>query len=179
MGMDAAALCASIAPLVEPLGLSLHDLELGKGLVRVTVLKEQGVSLEDLTAANHAISAYLDEHEPMSGRYTLEVTSPGVERKLRNPGHFAAALGEMVRIKTTPEASTERRVEGVLEAADADSICLMLDHGERVTLRYDQIDRARTVYSWGPQPKPSPSRGIGSKDKRAKTASVPERMTTS
>jgi ribosome maturation factor RimP len=157
MGMDAAALCASIAPLVEPLGLSLHDLELGKGLVRVTVLKEQGVSLEDLT----------------------EVTSPGVERKLRNPGHFAAALGEMVRIKTTPEASTERRVEGVLEAADADSICLMLDHGERVTLRYDQIDRARTVYSWGPQPKPSPSRGIGSKDKRAKTASVPERMTTS
>jgi ribosome maturation factor RimP len=166
MGTTAESLSSDLSPLVEQIGLQLHDVELGKGLVRVTVQRAGGVSMEDLTEANRSISAFLDEHEPFESRYTLEVTSPGVERRLRTAAHFAAALGEQVKIKTVPEAIEGRRVEGELVAADGESLTVVTAGGERVSLRLDQIDRARTVYAWGPSPKPSPSRGGAPKGAR-------------
>ena len=178
MAMDTETLSSSLVALLAPIGLLLHDVEITKGLVRVTVTSPEGVPLEKLTAANHSISAYFDDNEPLTGRYTLEVTSPGVERKLRTAEHFVGAIGEEVRIKTTPEAAAERRVEGVLRSANGNEITIDLENGDSITLQLDQVDRARTVYAWGPQPKPSPSRGGSSKSKRSTSASVQERIMT-
>jgi len=178
MAVTSDDLAIALLPVVEPFGVQIHDVEMSNGLIRVTVNRAGGVSLGDLTSANHAVSNYFDEHDPMHGRYTLEVTSPGVERKLRSPAHFVAAVGELVKIKTTPDAVETRRVDGVLLDAGTDSITIQKDPGDNVTLRYDQIERARTVYVWGPEPKPSPSRGGVSKGKPRARTSTPERITT-
>ena len=179
MGMDQATLSGDLLSILAPLGLGLHDVELTKGLVRVTVTRPDGVTLEDLTSANHTISAFLDEHEPMNGRYTLEVSSPGVERKLRTPEHFSGAIGEQVAVKATPGALPERRVEGTLSAVDDQTITIAAKGGEEISLSFAQIDRARTVFPWGPQSKPSPSRAGATKSTAANAPSVPERMKTS
>ena len=169
MGTTPDALIAELSPIVADLGLTLHDVEITKALIRVTIHKDGGVSLDQLADANHAISDHLDAHEPFDGRYTLEVSSPGVERKLRRPEHFTAALGEVVSIKTSTDVDTlpGRRVEGELVEVTSDGIVVAPDDGGSVALHFDQIDKARTVFAWGGGAKPSPSRG-GS-PKRAKT----------
>lgn len=158
---------AAISP-----SLGLHDVELGKGLVRVTVAGVDGVDLDQLAEVNRAISAFFDENEPLEGRYTLEVSSPGVERKLRRPEHFGSAIGETVAIRTAPEVDLVpgRRLEGELIEATGDGIVVSAG-GEDVSLHYDQIERARTVFDWQlGKKKPSPSRGGAPKRSRARIA---------
>ena len=91
---------------------------LRSGVLLVTVDRDGGVDLEALTEANRAVSVVLDELDPIPGRYTLEVSSPGVERTLRTPAHFVKAVGEQVTVKTRPQVPGERRLRGVLAAAD-------------------------------------------------------------
>ncbi len=166
-----------LEPLITSLDLVLHDVEINKALVRVTVWRSSGVTVQDLAEANRVVSAYLDDHDPVDARYTLEVSSPGVERKLRRPGHFAAAIGETIKLKTTePTAALpDRRLEGELLEATGDGIVVAGPSGP-VTLHYDQIDRARTVYEWGPTSKPSPSRAGGSKGARRQQTTATERV---
>ena len=167
MGTTAEALRSELSPLLEALDLSIYDVELGSGLVRVAVTKSGGVTLDELAAANAVTSAYLDEHEPFERRYTLEVTSPGVERTLRRPEQFSSAIGEELRIKTTDGAVEGRRAEGVLAAADGSGIVLTTPEGLELRLSYDQIEKARTHFAWGAQAKPSPSRAGGPSGRRA------------
>jgi ribosome maturation factor RimP len=168
----------ALEPLVSSNDLVLHDVEITKGLVRVTVWRAAGVSVEDLAEANRIISAYLDDHDPMDVRYTLEVSSPGVERRLRRPAHFQAAVGETVKIKTieATAAVPDRRLEGELLEATSDGI-VVANGDAAVTLHYDEIDRARTVYEWGATAKPSPSRSGGSKGARRQRPTAAERVT--
>jgi ribosome maturation factor RimP len=145
-----------VAPICEDLGLELVDLEYKGGRVRVAVDREGGVDIDAIAKATRQISRALDEHDPIAGRYTLEVSSPGLERPLRTPAHFARAVGTKVRIKTRPGIEGERRVDGVLSAADDEGVTVTLAApatGER-QIRYDDIERARTVFEWGPAPKP-------------------------
>ena len=170
MGTTPDALIAELSPIVADLGLTLHDVEITKALIRVTIHKDGGVSLDQLAEVNRAISEHLDANEPFEGRYTLEVSSPGVERKLRRPDHFTAALGEIVSIKTATDFDTMpgRRVEGELVEVSHEGIVVAPDDGGgTVALHFDQIDKARTVFAWGGGAKPSPSRGGA--PKRAKT----------
>ena len=99
-------------------GLELVDVERRASVLLVTVDRAGGVDLDALTAANRAVSRALDELDPIPGRYSLEVSSPGVERRLRTPAHFARAVGEMVAVKTRPQVPGERRLRGRLVAAD-------------------------------------------------------------
>ncbi len=170
MGTTPDALVVELTPITESLGLTLHDVEITKALIRVTIHKDGGISLEQLAEANRAISEHLDANEPFESRYTLEVSSPGIERKLRRPDHFSAAIGETVSIKASADVDSlpGRRVEGELVEAGSDGIVVAPDDGaEAVTLRYDQIEKARTIYAWGGGAKPSPSRG--GPTKRTKT----------
>ena len=136
-----------VEPLVSERGLALYDLELSGGVVRVLV--ETG-DLEVIAALTRAISKALDEADPIDGRYTLEVSSPGLERALRTPAHFAGAKGTKVRIKAIADFDGDRRIEGILTAADDQTVTV----GDDTTIRYDQIERARTVFDWGHSPKP-------------------------
>ena len=141
-----------LASIVAPMGLELVDLERRATSVRVVVDRAGGVDLEAIAAATRAVSVALDEHDPFPGqRYTLEVSSPGVERRLRTRSHFERAVGEKVTVRTAGGGQGERRVTGRLASADADGFVVEseeLPGGER-RISYDEVDRARTVFEWG------------------------------
>ncbi|HXW38702.1 MAG TPA: ribosome maturation factor RimP [Acidimicrobiales bacterium] len=151
-------LLIALQPVVAQAGLELVDVERRAGVLLVTVDREGGVDLDALTAANRALSVALDELDPIPGRYSLEVSSPGLERTLRSPAHFARAVGETITVKTRPQVPGERRRRGQLVAADGEGFELVPEATEGdaasgdgpIRLSYGDIDRARTVFDWGP-----------------------------
>ncbi len=140
-----------VTPLLDAEGLEVVDVELHGTTLRVSVDRPGGIDLEAVSAAAERISALLDQHDPLPGSYTLEVSSPGVERPLRAPEHFRRFVGTTIAVRTHPGVEGERRIQGVLDAADDDGIVVA---GR--PLRYDDIERARTVFEWGPAPTPTP-----------------------
>ena len=148
---------AVVEPVVAAADLELYDVELAGPILRVLVDKAGGVDLAVLGEVTRLVSEALDAEDPLPGRYTLEVSSPGLERKLRTPEHFAAALGKQVRVRTVAGTEGERRVEGELTAADEHGVVLTTPDGER-RIAYDEVERARTVFEWGPTPPPGAGR---------------------
>ena len=145
--------------LLSNLGLDLYDLEMVKGTLNVVVNKPGGVDLESLTKANREISEWLDVNDPIAGRFTLDVSSPGLERKLRTPAHFKTTVGEVVTLRELRQGEPTRRLEGTVVAADETAVTLNdVEHGT-VRVAIDAIERARTVFKWGSEAKPTPSRG--------------------
>jgi len=146
--------------LLSELGLDLYDLEMVKGTLNVVVTKPGGVDLEALTKANRQISEWLDVNDPIAGRFTLDVSSPGLERKLRTPAHFISSIGEVVTLRERRSDAPTRRLEGTVLAADETSVTLDDAEQGRVVVTIDSIERARTVFKWGAEAKPSPSRAM-------------------
>ena len=148
-------LATTLSPLLEAKGLDLIDVELRGNELTVFVDCEGGVTLEALSDATRAVSDALDEIDPIPGRYTLSVSSPGVERRLRTPGHFSRAVGEAVTIRINGGTEAVRRVSGTLESADEQGCTVVGPDVPEGSLRiaYDEIERARTVFAWGGQPK--------------------------
>ncbi len=129
-----------IIPIVSDLQLDLYDLELRGGTLRVTIDRpadfEGGLDLEAIALAARLIGRELDHDDPMGGHYTLEVTSPGLERSLRVPAHFQKSLGKNValRLRDIVDAEgqrSERRLQGVLIAADEHAVTIRLDDAEQ------------------------------------------------
>ncbi len=155
-----------VLPLLAERDIELYDIEVSGPVLKVVVDRKGGLDLDVLAKATRAVSHALDEADPIAGTYTLEVTSPGLERTLRTPQHFAGAVGETVKVKATAAAagpSDDRRLAGQLSAADDDGITVRTgvdDEGAPVERRlaYADIERARTVFEWGPGDKPGTSR---------------------
>ena len=166
-----AAVRETVAPVVAALGCALYDVEVsgsGKGrTVRVLVDREGGVDLDAVTATTQVVSPALDACELLSGPYLLEVSSPGVERPLRRPEHFRAAVGQAVTVNYHTD-SGPRRARGALLRAD-DHRVVVDEEGRRVEIAYEAITKARTVFEWGPQPRPGRSPGSGSTRARERT----------
>jgi ribosome maturation factor RimP len=168
-----------VSPIASDLGLDLYDIEQRGGTLRVTLDtppgSPSGIDLEQLALATRLVSRELDHEDPVPGRYTLEVTSPGLERTLRLPAHFQREVGKVVSVRLSDVASEHRRLHGVLIAADETTATIRVDgpEGQPVDhpVRYDQVDRARTVFEWGPAPKPGgkqPASKAGSKKSATK-----------
>jgi ribosome maturation factor RimP len=166
-----------VEPVVAALGLELYDLDLtGQGraqTLRVVVDRDGGVDLDAITAVAEAVSPVLDAEAPdvVRGPYALEVTSPGLERALRTPAHFRRAAGATVSVKLRGDDGVARRVRGVLTTADDDGIVVAIQEGDgegaMERARYDDIIQARTVFEWGPAPKPHvPKRKKGAKKQK-------------
>lgn len=148
----------AVAPVVESLGLELVDLNFNRGLLRVTVDREGGADLDAISEATREISNALDRDDIVpGGRYTLEVSSPGLERPLKTAAQFRRAVGEEVVVRTLATSGLERRLRGTLQVAESDAIVIagseLPDGGLRISL--NDIERARTVFEWGPPPKPA------------------------
>ncbi|MGC2174195.1 MAG: ribosome maturation factor RimP [Acidimicrobiales bacterium] len=139
----------TLRPLVESLGLELYDVEFSTGTLNVVVNRPGGVDVEALTAVNRAISEWLDANDPIPGRYTLDVSSPGLERRLRTPGHFKSAVGEVVTLRELRGNEPTRRLEGTLLAASDSSVTLDERELGELTIPMSAIERARTVFAWG------------------------------
>jgi len=143
--------------LLSPLGIDLYDLEMSHGTLNVVVTKAGGIDLEEVTKANRTISEWLDANDPIAGRYTLDVSSPGLERKLRTPTHFLSTVGEVVTLRELRDGEPTRRLEGTVINVTSDAITLKDKELGDVTVPLNKIERARTVFVWGAE-KPVPAR---------------------
>ena len=165
-----------VAPIASDLQLDLYDIEQRGATMRVTLDTPPGsdssVDLDQLALATRLISRELDHEDPVPGKYTLEVTSPGVERTLRTPAHFQREIGKSVSVRLTNVEAEQRRFEGVLVAADDTTATVRVAEGSDISERVVElaaIDRARTVFEWGPQPKPG---GKGAPKKNANKSTM-------
>ncbi len=157
--MDVEAL---VRPVVERSGLELVEAsfrrENGRRILRVMVDREGGVDLEAISEASERISRRLDLEEVTWGPYTLEVSSPGVERPLRSPRDFARRVGDRVKVRTAQPVDGARTHTGVLTVAGEESITVATEAGER-EIRLADVTSARTVFEWGPAgPRPGRKR---------------------
>jgi ribosome maturation factor RimP len=167
-----------VAPILADLGLDLYDLEYAGGVVRVTIDKPGGVDMENIALATRLISREFDHSDPITGRYTLEVSSPGLERNLRTPDHFQRIVGWKVNVRTMPTVEGDRRVIGVLSEANAKTI-LITSAGDKSLderrLGYHEIERAKTVFEWGGLDANAPSSKIEARKKPVtKKAAAPK-----
>lgn len=148
-----------VLPILDDAGLDLYDLELGGGALQVLVDKAGGVGVDELATVSRRISRALDEHDPIEGHYTLEVSTPGLERPLRTAEHFAKAVGMTVKVKTKPGTEGDRRVDGTVTTCDDATVTITTAEGAARTLQLDEIERARTTFEWGPTPKREKKKG--------------------
>lgn len=158
-----------VLPLLTQPDLVLYDVDYSGGTLRVVIDRPGGVDLGAITEVTRAVSAALDDADVVTGSYTLEVSSPGLERPLRTPEHFAGAVGEQVRVKLRPGVEGDRRVAGVLSAADGDTVTVTTDSGEQRVLSLGDVTKANVHVEWAPPPKP------GSAAARAAGSSSPSR----
>ena len=151
-----------VAPIAADLGLDLYDIEQRGGTLRITLDTPPsvagGVTLDALALASRLMSKELDQHDPIPSRYTLEVTSPGVERTLRGPGPLPAR-GRQDRRHPVGQRRT-RSSDGCRASSSPPTttgVTIHVDDSDR-RIAYADIDRAKTVFEWGGQPKPGTGR---------------------
>ncbi|MGI9264382.1 MAG: ribosome maturation factor RimP [Gammaproteobacteria bacterium] len=146
--MTADELNSLLEPTVAALGYEISDLEakLGgpDGVIRVFIDSADGVGLEDCEKVSRQISAFLDVEDPVPGQYVLEVSTPGLDRKLTKPEHFQRFTGEDVRVKLRFPLDGRRNFRGALKRADEDNIEVEVD-GESHRLPIATIESARLV----------------------------------
>lgn len=147
--MDAEAL---VRPVVESAGLELWEVtfrkEEGRMVLRVTVDRDGGVDVDTISETSERLSRRLDLEDFGRGRYRLEVSSPGLERPLRQPRHFQRSVGEQVKVKTVEPVEGSKIHAGALVSADAEAIVIATDGGE-LRVPYANVASARTVFEWG------------------------------
>ena len=171
-------LIALVEPLLAQLGYELVDLQLAagrshadlriyidrpagaEGAVAVVGPDGSGVGIDDCERVSREVSALLDVHDPVPTAYTLEVSTPGLDRVLRTPAHFARFAGERVNVEMFAPRDGRRRYTGQLRACAAGAITLEVD-GVEVILQLHDIERARLVPAG-----PAPARGTGQKPGR-------------
>jgi ribosome maturation factor RimP len=178
MPMDLESIREFVTPIVASLGLDLYDVELtGSGRARaVRIVVQQGggadsgsgVDLDTISDATRVLAPALSAEGMLRDSDVLEVSSPGLERTLRRPEHFGGAVGSLVSVKHLRAGETVRD-RGTIVAADADGIELKLEAPDGADanaggapnshIAYADIVACRTVFEWGPAPRP----GRGSK----------------
>jgi ribosome maturation factor RimP len=136
-----------ISKIIEANGASLYDTEVvtefDETIYRVLITKVGGIELDLCATISNELSPFLDVHPPMNGQYRLEVSSPGIERKLTKPVHFKNAIGEKVKIKIPGE----ERLKGVLKSADDNGFVVETKHGDEA-VTYAQVGTAKTYFDW-------------------------------
>ena len=132
--------------LVKECGVELYDTEIanenGRAIYRIYITKNGGVSLDDCEKVSRLLSPIFDVEPPISGDYNLEVSSPGLERKLSEARHFKASLGELVKAQTA-----EAKFAGRLVKADDESIALENDESV-FEIKIGDIKKAKTYLEW-------------------------------
>jgi ribosome maturation factor RimP len=137
-----------LVPTIEGLGYELMDLEAklsgGSGILRVFIDKPDGIGVEDCEKVSLAVSALLDVEDPVPGHYDLEVSSPGLDRKLTKVEHFQRFEGETIKVQMRFPIDGRRRFRGTLVSSNDENIVVEVD-GESHSLSMVAIDTARLV----------------------------------
>ncbi len=170
--MDTQALSRRFSDVLADLGLECAGVEWlpsqGQGMLRVYIESpEREVDIDDCEAASRELSAMLDVEDPVSGRYVLEVSSPGLDRPLFTIEQFRRFDGEEVKVVLSAPMDGRRRFRGRLKGVDDNTIHMELDDGTTVDIEHVAVESARIVPDWvalGLAPAPKP----GGADKRKK-----------
>lgn len=137
-----------LEPAVARLGYEVVDLELhlsrGRGLLRLFIDSPRGITVDDCEAASRQVSAVLDVADPIAGAYSLEVSSPGLDRRLAKPADFDRFAGAEVQIKLRRLLDGRRKVRGVLVRRDGETIEVKSEEAV-VRLPLAEVDVARLV----------------------------------
>ncbi len=136
-----------IAKIVEANGASLYDIEtvteFDEKIYRVSITKAGGVSLDLCADISGELSPFLDVNPPMHGQYRLEVSSPGIERKLTKPAHFKQSIGDKVKVKVLGGD----KLKGTLKSADDEGIVIETKEGEKA-FKYNELGTVKTYFEF-------------------------------
>jgi ribosome maturation factor RimP len=163
----------ALRPAVQAAGLEIWDVERSGATVRVLVERPGGIDLDSISQLSSAISAALDQHDELvpAGKYMLEVSSPGLERRLRYPEHFARYIGQEVTVKTLEPVNETRRLRGTLTGASAEDITLRVDispsETKEIRVPLESVQRAHANFTWGQTDKRARSKTASSKEAKA------------
>jgi ribosome maturation factor RimP len=142
------------APIVEEEGMEVWAADLrqegGRWILRLMLEREGGASLDDLTRVHRQLSDLLDVHDLVPWRYTLEVSSPGLNRPLVRPDHYRRYLGQRVRIQTKSMQNGRRMFVGLLEQVEDNRICIIDGDVGQVWIPLDEVRKATTEYEFPP-----------------------------
>lgn len=146
--LSQANLASLFEPAVNAVGFELLAVEIGgtgaNSVLRVYIDSPEGVTVDNCADVSHQLSGILDVENPLPGRYTLEVSSPGADRPLVKREHFVAVLGEQVRIRLFQPIERRRNFKGRLREVLDSSVVVALDENE-VILPLADIEQARLV----------------------------------
>ena len=136
-----------IEPVINTGGIELYDIEFnrmrGKGLLRVFIEKEGGVTIEDCGRISREIEAILDVEDPIPFSYVLEVSSPGLDRPLKKLEDFNRYSGNMVRVTTLEPVDNQTFFIGTIDKVENDEISLLLPKNRQVIIPFKNISKAR------------------------------------
>ena len=141
-------LVALLQPVVEGLGYVLWELEFvpgrGSALLRLYIDSPDGITVDDCERVSRAVSEVLDAEDPVPGHYTLEVSSPGLDRPLKKLPDYVRFAGEEAQVNLREPADGARRWKGTLRGVADGNVLLETATGTR-TIPFDAIDRCRLV----------------------------------
>ena len=147
--MDTAAhdrLIARFEPELQGLGYELIEVEFapgpGGGTLRFYIDKAEGIDAEDCAKVSHALLDSIEADDPLPGDYSIEVSSPGLDRALRTPAHFSQFVDNRVKVELLAPRDGRKRYTGVLRRVDGESIEMDVDNFS-VSIRLADISRAR------------------------------------
>ena len=136
-----------LEPAVTALGFELWGIEyLVRGrhrLLRVYIDGPEGITVDDCAAVSHQVSGVLDVEDPIPGEYTLEVSSPGMDRLLFEPAQYERYIGNLVVVRTQAPVAGSRRFRGRLKAVDGNGVTLALDDLGDKAIAFADIDKAQ------------------------------------
>lgn len=137
-----------IRKTVEEQGVSLWDVRFVKEgaswYLRIYIDKPDGITIDDCTNVSHAVDPIIDSADPIDVSYYLEVCSPGIERELTRPEHYAAMLGKKISVRLYKAKDGTKELTGLLKSSDKDGI--VLDCGEDTALTYKEISKSVVLY---------------------------------
>lgn len=141
---------ALVEPIAASLGLELVQVDCvrtpGRWIVRIFVDRpEGGVTLGECASVSREVGRAIEAESTIESSYTLEVSSPGINRPLTRPAHYARFRGARVSIRTRAGVEGRRHVTGVLEDVGAEAVTVALESGDRATLRFGEIAEAHLV----------------------------------
>jgi len=137
-----------LQPAVKMLGYELVGIEYfpsgNRNTLRIYIDKEDGITVDDCECVSRQVSSVLDVENPIRGHYTLEVSSPGLDRPLFSAEHFVRFSGNHVKLRTIAPLNGRRNFQGVLRGLQDGQVRLEMD-GEQVLLPLEDIEKARIV----------------------------------
>ena len=140
-----------VSPVADSLGYMLWDVEyLKEGadmILRITIDSPEGIGIDDCEKMARAIDPIIDEADPIEVSYKMEVSSPGIERVLSRPEHFASCIGEKVEVKLYAPIDKKKQLVGILAAADEKTVTLTVDDAD-ITLEKSAVAKVSTVFDW-------------------------------